>query len=122
MGVLGLFGSPHLGLYLILAGAALRATVIQRAHQEREQALDTTDAVYDMLAHQEAVAAEWQPQQQGRQPAASVVVPAPAESYRPPASASLPQPMPPAAAAPDHLRAGLNPNLNQLLDEPHVEH
>jgi hypothetical protein len=113
------FGMPQPGIYLLAASLALNFSVAQRAFLDREQALDASDGVCDMLSHQQAVSNEYQPSAPER-PAAYVQPAAPAPRARP-ASYPHPQPTPPAAAAPGHLHAGLDPNLRRLLDEPPPE-
>jgi hypothetical protein len=121
-------GLPQPGIYMMVAAVALHISVAQQAYRLRQQALDASDGVFDMMSHQEAVAAEWAQPEGNQRPAAATVqspaspsAPVAPEPSRRPAAAPRPQPAPQTAAPPDHLRGGLNESLNQLLDEPNQE-
>ena len=117
---------PLLGLYLMLAGGVLCLTVNARLHQERELVLDTNDGMIDMLAHQDRVRAESNPQPERPVSAhASMAVPQPAVQTSPAAERRqerpLPRPEPVPLAVPPALCDGLNENLMHLLQENHHE-
>ncbi len=116
-------GLPQPGVYMVAAGVAQFLLVAQRAYREREQALDATDGVYDMMAHQEAVTAEWDAPGDHRPGPVAVHSPPPpaVPQPRPRPAAAPPHPVPPATPVPAHLRGGLDESLNRLLDEPHEE-
>ncbi len=119
------------GVFMVAAGVAQFFVVSQRAYREREQALDANDGIYDMMAHQEAMAGEWKRADDHRPAPAAVHSPAPPSVPSPAASAvpqqfplptaALPQSAPAATPVPPHLRGGLDESLNRLLDEPHQD-
>lgn len=125
------------GLYLLLAAAAVQLTFLRRAVQDREMVLDATDGVLDMLTLQENLADE---HQAASRPAAAARVvtpvtappPAPARPRPTPAAPrpTSPPPVvaprqpaaaPPSPAVPDELCKGLSDNLLGLLREERRE-
>ena len=106
--------SAPLGLYLLLAAAALRVLAAGRAFREREMALDSGDGILSMHNMQDNIAAEYQPRSQP--PADPHVV---ASSAPPAPPAPRPERRQQAPAVPSALYQGLNDNLLRLLQEEH---
>jgi hypothetical protein len=111
------FFNPLVAIYLFLGTALMAATAIRSFHQQREQAMDATDGVQEILILQENVAARMNPVSPEPMAAAQVVAPA-APAAAPPRR-QPPKPAAPAVAPP--LYQGLDDNLMRLLQEEHRE-
>src|SRR5262249_4135185 len=134
LGIIIVMLSPVLGFYLVVAASAMLASVVIRIHEEREQLLDATDAMIDMMTHQNSLADQATAENQPRRPAACVTRPD-APSHRP-APRRIPQPSPPADVppapkpqpevrrqpapeVPAAFYEGLSEPLQRLLNEDH---